>query len=204
MASRVPAVVVALVIVFGLYLVLPRPDFRQPERVAEPPPAPGNTPDQIPKVVLKSVDPDLVKLQTSGSAVQRDFARGLFEADDPLEKLLSKHTPLLRYGDTQVVILVYDPADWGGERTDRTQVVAVFAMEGKLLQAMTRVRTGSQQYRMLTFLTGIGPALIGAAIDARFWESVDAILDLWHPAVLPARMAIAGCPVVVDHRLLVR
>ena len=54
-ATRVPAVGVALVIVIGFFLLLPRPLVKPPERIAAPPPS--HTPEPLPEFALKPVDP---------------------------------------------------------------------------------------------------------------------------------------------------
>jgi hypothetical protein len=192
----VPAVGVALVIVVGFFLLLPRPLVKPPERLAAPPAQP-HTPEPVPEFAPKPVDPALVQLRTSGTAVQRDFANGVFQADDPVEKLLAKHKPVLHFHRPGIGrVLLYAPDEWGGDRTDRTGVVLVYAIEEKLVQAGTRVRTGAGTYRGLSFFKESFLGLLEKDFDRpTFWRGWDMILDLVHPAVVPAHMAVAGAGV---------
>jgi len=163
-------------------------------------------------VILPKRDdgPLIERLKTDGTEVQRDFANGVFRFDDPVEKLLAKHTPRLHLAPErlQARMLFFAPEEWGGERTDRTRVVLVFAVDGKLIQTVTRVRTGQGPDEGLVFFKDwggfLGPLWGDDVRRPSFWRSWDAALDWYHPAMISAHMAIGGCPVGFGHSMIVR
>jgi len=160
-------------------------------------------------VILPKRDdgPLIERLKTDGTEVQRDFANGVFRADDPVEKLLVKHTPRLHIADERMKsrMLYFAPEEWGSERTDRTRVVLVFALDGKLVQAVTRVRTGQGPDEGLVFFKGAFLALWDDEVRRPFfWQGWDVALDRYHPAMITAHMAIGGCLAGFDHTMIVR
>jgi hypothetical protein len=185
----VPAAGAALVIVLGLFL-LPRPDVKLPERVANPP---SDKAEPVPEFAPEPVDPALVKLRTSGTAVQRDFADGVFQADDPVEALIARHKPVLHFHRPGIGgLLLYAPDKWGSEGKDHSGVVLVMVYQEKLLFAVTRVRVDAQTYRGLSFFKESWGIIEREMERPSFWRDWDMILDLGHPAVVSARMAVAG------------
>ena len=162
----------------------------------------------LPKRDPKRDDGPLIeRLKTDGTEVQRDFANGVFRADDPVEKLLVKHTPRLHIADERMKsrMLYFAPEEWGSERTDRTRVVLVFALDGKLVQAVTRVRTGQGPDEGLVFFKGAFLALWDDEVRRPFfWQGWDVALDRYHPAMITAHMAIGGCLAGFDHTMIVR
>jgi hypothetical protein len=142
--------------------------------------------------------PLIERLKTEGTEVQQDLANGVFRADDPVENLLAKHTPRLQLADERLKIrmLFFAPEEWGSERKDRTRVVLVFVVDGKLVQAVTRARTRQGADRGLVFFKGGFLTVWGSDVHTpSFWRDWDAILDRYHPAMVLAHIAVAGCPV---------
>ena len=88
---------------------------------------------------------------------------------------------------------------------DHSRVVLVLAFEGTVVLAMTRVQTAPGQYRGFSFfeqsLFGLEQHWID---DPSFWDAWDMVLERFHPAVLPARMAVVGGPVVVEPSWIIR